>query len=57
MLPAAQIIVADGPIVFCEGDSVVLSGNCGGVWNDGSTGETLTVTQGRRLFRNKYECL
>lgn len=50
MLPAAQIIVADGPIVFCEGDSVVLSGNCGGVWNDGSTGATLTVTQGGDYF-------
>lgn len=50
MLPAAQIIVADGPIVFCEGDSVVLSGNCGGVWNDGSTGATLTVTQGSDYF-------
>lgn len=50
MLPAAQIIVADGPIVFCEGDSVVLSGNCGGVWNDGSTGATLTVTQGGNYF-------
>ena len=41
--PVADIISADGPLSFCEGDSVVLSGNTNGTWNNGSSNESITV--------------
>lgn len=41
--PTASNISANGPSTFCVGDSVVLTGNCGGTWNTGSTVLAITV--------------
>jgi len=57
MLPTASVIVADGPITFCAGDSVTLSGNCGGTWNTGDTTSTITVsTMGDYFVTNMNGC-
>ncbi len=50
MLPAASIITVDGATTLCEGDSVLLSGNCGGTWNNGETTNTITVLAGGDYF-------
>src|SRR5688572_8565850 len=42
--PVASVITADGPTTFCSGDSVILSGNIGGTWSNGSTTPSITVT-------------
>lgn len=44
MQPEPSILTADGPVIFCSGDSVVLSGNCGGTWSTGATAGSITVT-------------
>jgi len=57
MLPTPSTITADGPLTFCEGDSVILSGNCGGVWNTGETTESITVkTSGTYFTTNTNSC-
>lgn len=44
-LPAtASVITAATATTFCAGGSVVLSGNNGGVWSNGATTPTITVT-------------
>ena len=48
--PTASIISAGGPISFCEGGSVILSGNIGGTWNTGATTPTITVTTAGDYF-------
>jgi len=50
--PEASTISAGGPTTFCAGGSVVLSGNCGGVWNTGQTTPTITVTTSGDYFVN-----
>jgi Ice-binding-like/Secretion system C-terminal sorting domain len=50
MQPTAAVITADGPTTFCAGDSVVLSGNCGGTWSNGETTPTITVTTSGDYF-------
>ncbi|HSF88789.1 MAG TPA: ice-binding family protein, partial [Saprospiraceae bacterium] len=50
MLPTASVLVADGPTLLCAGDSVTLSGNCGGTWNTGDTTSTITVSTGGDYF-------
>lgn len=50
-------ITASGAIIFCEGDSVILSGNVGGVWNTGETTATITVkTSGEFYVINQNIC-
>jgi len=39
----ASVITAGGATTFCEGGSVILSGNVGGTWSNGTTTATLTV--------------
>jgi len=57
MLPAASVIVADGPTTFCTGDSVTLSGNCGGTWSTGATTSSITVSTGGDYFiTNSNDC-
>ena len=46
MQPEPSVLAADGPVVFCLGDSVVLSGNCGGTWSNGATTSSITVYAG-----------
>ncbi len=50
MLPEASILVAAGATTFCDGDSVTLTGNCGGTWNTGSISVTITVSSGGDYF-------
>ena len=49
-LPTASIIAANGPTIFCAGGSVILSGNVGGVWSNGATTPTITVTTNGDYF-------
>lgn len=44
MQPSASIVTADGATTFCEGGSVMLSGNCGGTWSSGDTTATIIAT-------------
>jgi len=49
-LPVVSVIAAGGPIVFCVGGSVVLSGNNGGVWSTSATTPSITVTTAGDYF-------
>jgi len=42
--PVASTISAGSAITFCQGGSVVLSGNVGGTWSTGSTLSSITVS-------------
>jgi hypothetical protein len=48
--PVASVISANGPTAFCSGDSVVLSGNVNGVWNNAQTTSSITVNTGGDYF-------
>jgi hypothetical protein len=55
--PVASVITADGSTTFCEGETVMLSGNVGGVWNTGATTVSITVTEGGDYFvTNENDC-
>ena len=43
LLPTASVITAGGSTTFCDGGSVTLSGNCGGIWSNGSSSPSITV--------------
>jgi len=49
-LPTVSVIAAQGPISFCAGGSVILSGNNGGTWNTGATTASITVTTAGDYF-------
>jgi hypothetical protein len=46
----APTITANGPTTFCPGGSVILSGNTGGVWSNGATTPSITVTKAGDYF-------
>jgi hypothetical protein len=49
--PAASTVIAGGATTFCQGGSVVLSGNNnGGIWNTGATTSSITVTSSGSYF-------
>ncbi|MCY7292056.1 MAG: DUF3494 domain-containing protein, partial [Ferruginibacter sp.] len=49
--PVASTISSNGgATTFCEGDSVILTGNVGGVWNNGDTASSITVFTGGDYF-------
>ncbi len=55
--PAVSIIVALGPTTFCEGGSVILTGNSGGIWNTGESTTSISVTtSGNYFVTNTNEC-
>lgn len=55
--PTASLIVTDGTITFCQGGSVVLSGNCGGTWSNGETTPSITVnTSGDYFVTTTNDC-
>ena len=55
--PTASVITAGGATSFCAGGSVTLSGNCGGVWSNGATTPTITVTtSGNYSVTNSNNC-
>ena len=57
--PVAQTISANGPVTFCEGSAVILSGNSsGGTWNiNGATTNSITVnTNGDYYVTNTNSC-
>ncbi|RYZ53352.1 MAG: hypothetical protein EOP49_07490, partial [Sphingobacteriales bacterium] len=56
-LPASSVISAGGLVTFCQGGSVVLSGNNGGTWSTGASTASLTVTtSGNYLVTNSNAC-
>ena len=50
MLPAPSIITSSGPTSFCTGGSVVLSGNCGGIWSSGASTPDITISTAGDYF-------
>ena len=48
--PIASVILANGPITFCTGDSVILSGNVGGTWNTTALTNSITVHTSGNYF-------
>ncbi|MBK9254468.1 MAG: DUF3494 domain-containing protein [Saprospiraceae bacterium] len=55
--PTPSIIMFNVGGPYCAGDSLILTGNCGGTWNTGSTGANLTVTQSGDYFvTNTNDC-
>lgn len=50
--PSPGVISANGPVTFCQGGSVDLSGNSGGVWNTGATSASITVTASGNYYVN-----
>lgn len=46
-IPDAPVITANGPITFCEGESVVLTSNyaTGNTWNNNEISQSITVTE------------
>jgi hypothetical protein len=57
LLPTASVITAGGPTTFCDGGSVTLSGNCGGIWSNGSSSPSITVTTSDDYFVTTYKCM
>jgi len=56
-VPSRSIITAAGPTAICVGDSVILTGNTGGVWNTGDTSSFIIVkTSGDYFVRQLYSC-
>jgi subtilisin-like proprotein convertase family protein len=57
-VPTASTITAGGPVTFCSGGSVVLSGNtAGGVWNTSQTTVSIFVTtSGSYFVTNSNSC-
>jgi hypothetical protein len=49
-VPQASQITAQGNTTFCTGSNVVLVGNTGGIWNNGSTASTITLTNSGIYF-------
>jgi hypothetical protein len=56
--PVASEITANGDATtFCLGDSVILTGNLGGIWNTGATTPSITVTtSGIYFVTNTTNC-
>jgi len=55
--PTASTITAGSAITFCEGGSVILSGNNGGTWSNGATTATTTITAaGNYYVTNTNAC-
>jgi len=55
--PSASNISANGNTTFCAGNSVVLSGNVGGTWSNGSSNAAVTVTSSGTYFvTNSNSC-
>jgi enoyl-CoA hydratase/carnithine racemase len=53
----ASVITASGPLTFCAGGNIVLSGNLGGIWSTGATTPTITVsTAGNYYVTNSNTC-
>ncbi|MCX6270429.1 MAG: ice-binding family protein, partial [Bacteroidetes bacterium] len=55
--PIASTISASGPTTFCAGGSVILSGNSGGTWSNGSITPSITAnTSGDYFVTNTTIC-
>ena len=55
--PTASTITAQGNTTFCNGGSVILSGNNLGTWSNGSTANSITVsTSGNYFVTNANGC-
>ncbi len=49
-LATASVLTVTTPTVFCAGNSILISGNVGGVWSNGATTETITVNASGDYF-------
>ena len=58
LFPIPSVITSNRAVdTICVGDSIILSGNAGGTWNNGSTGATLIVkTTGTFFVTNSNVC-
>jgi hypothetical protein len=57
LIPEVGDISADGSLSFCQGDSVILSGNSGGTWNTGEETSSITIfTSGDYYVFNTNGC-
>lgn len=54
--PTASIISAGGAITFITGDSVILSGNSGGFWNNDATTSSITIKTSGDYFVTNTTC-
>jgi Ice-binding-like len=54
--PVPANIMANGPTTFCQGGTVVLSGNIDGVWNNGEVGTSISVSTGGTFFVTNSSC-
>jgi hypothetical protein len=55
--PTASSISANGNTTFCAGNSVMLSGNVGGTWSNGSSNASVSVTtSGTYFVTNSNSC-
>ena len=52
-LISAAVITAGGSTTFCEGGSVILSGNSGGKWSNNATTASITVTESGDYYVTK----
>lgn len=52
-LISAAVITANGATTFCEGGSVILSGNSGGKWSNNATTASITVTESGDYYVTK----
>jgi hypothetical protein len=56
-LPVASVISAQGDLTFCAGDSVVLAGNTGGIWNTGQNTASIKANlSGTYFVTNTNNC-
>ena len=57
MTPVPSIISTTEPTSFCIGESIVISGNCGGIWSNGATTPEITVSiAGDYFVTNTNDC-
>lgn len=52
-LISAAVITANGATTFCQGGSVILSGNNGGKWSNNATTASITVTESGDYYVTK----
>ncbi len=54
--PTASVILADGAVTFLTGDSVILSGNSGGIWSNEAVTDSITIKTSGDYFVTNTTC-
>jgi hypothetical protein len=55
-MPVASVISADGAVTFFTGDSVVLSGNNGGIWSNAESTPAITIKTSGDYYVTNTDC-